>query len=91
MFRKQAFYFKNERVEFRGGDFASHDTKANTIVFLRGSERMYTENGDDKILIHPEDGEDALSVIGSVTDLTPMMRDEDGSIVIYELMGQKVQ
>ena len=88
MFKRHNFFFqfKNERVEFREGDFASYDTEAHTLIFLRGSERMYTESGDDKMCIREEDSNDIPSIIEIITGLTPMRRDENVDIVIYELM-----
>lgn len=91
MVRKYTFFFQNERVMFQNGDFAAHNTDTNTISFLRGCERIYTGSGDDKIRIEPEDGDDIPLIIENITGLTPMMKDENGDIVIYELFEHKLQ
>jgi len=91
MVRKYAFFFQNERVVFQKGDFAAHNTDTHTIAFLRGCERIYTGNGDDKIRIPLEDVYDIPLFIESITGLTPVMRDENGSIIIYELIEHKLQ
>jgi hypothetical protein len=89
--RKYAFFFQNELVVFQKGDFAAHNRDTNTLAFLRGCERIYTGNGDDKIRIEKEDGDNIPIIIEIITGLTPVMRDENGDIVIYELMEHKLQ
>lgn len=89
MLTTHTFFFRDNEVALKDGDFAVYNLGTRTLALTRGSERLYTESGDDKIYIEPEYGDDVPAIIETVTGLTPIMREENESRMIFELMSSK--